>query len=134
AGRYASSSCPTTWTTSAWHRSPRRSPAASRRSSSIPARSRWSSSVRPGRWTLPARLIDGVAIAKEIRAEVARDAAALAARGVVPGLTVVLVGDDPASAVYVRAKERACGEAGMNGRTIRLPATTTQADLLAQVD
>jgi methylenetetrahydrofolate dehydrogenase (NADP+)/methenyltetrahydrofolate cyclohydrolase len=83
---------------------------------------------------LPASLIDGVAVAKDIRAEVARDAAALRERGVVPGLTVVLVGDDPASAVYVRAKERACGEAGMIGRTIRLPASTPEAELLALVD
>jgi methylenetetrahydrofolate dehydrogenase (NADP+)/methenyltetrahydrofolate cyclohydrolase len=83
---------------------------------------------------LPAELIDGVAVAKEVRAEVARDAAALIARGVTPGLTVVLVGDDPASAVYVRAKEKACVEAGMNGKTIRLPAETSQADLLALID
>lgn len=81
-----------------------------------------------------AKLIDGVAIAKQVRAEVARDAAALKARGVTPGLTVVLVGDDPASAVYVRSKEKACLEAGMNGKTIRLPADTPQADLLALID
>ncbi|MFA6167989.1 MAG: bifunctional methylenetetrahydrofolate dehydrogenase/methenyltetrahydrofolate cyclohydrolase FolD [Gemmatimonadaceae bacterium] len=81
-----------------------------------------------------AKLIDGVAVAKEVRAEVARDAAALIARGVTPGLTVVLVGEDPASAVYVRAKEKACIEAGMNGKTIRLPAETSQADLLALID
>ncbi len=81
-----------------------------------------------------AKLIDGVAVARQVRAEVARDVAALIARGVTPGLTVVLVGDDPASAVYVRAKEKACVEAGMNGRTIRLPAETSQADLLALID
>ena len=81
-----------------------------------------------------AELIDGVAVAKTVRAEVARDAAALKARGVTPGLTVVLVGDDPASAVYVRSKEKACVEAGMNGKTIRLPAETSQADLLALID
>ena len=83
---------------------------------------------------MPAELIDGVAVAKQVRAEVARDAAALIARGVTPGLTVVRVGDDPASAVYVRAKEKACVEAGMNGKTIRLPAETSQADLLALID
>ncbi len=81
-----------------------------------------------------AKLIDGVAIAKTVRAEVAREAAALKARGIVPGLTVVLVGDDPASAVYVRSKEKACIEAGMNGQTVRLPADTPQADLLALID
>jgi methylenetetrahydrofolate dehydrogenase (NADP+)/methenyltetrahydrofolate cyclohydrolase len=82
---------------------------------------------------LPAELIDGVAIAKTIRTEVARDAAALTERGVRPGLAVVLVGDDPASAVYVRSKGRACEEAGMHSVTIRLPASTSQAELLAQV-
>ncbi len=56
------------------------------------------------------------------------------ARGVVPGLAVVLVGEDPASAVYVRNKGRACEEAGMHSVTIRMPVTTTQAELLAVVD
>ncbi len=79
-------------------------------------------------------LIDGKALALEVRADVARDAALLAAQGVTPGLTVVLVGDDPASAVYVGAKERACREAGMNGETIRLPAESSEAELLAVVD
>jgi methylenetetrahydrofolate dehydrogenase (NADP+)/methenyltetrahydrofolate cyclohydrolase len=65
---------------------------------------------------------------------VAEEAAALAARGVTPGLTVVLVGDDAASAVYVGAKEKASREAGMAGETIRLPAATTQAELLSLVD
>lgn len=80
-----------------------------------------------------AELIDGKAIAAAVRADVARDVAALRARGVVPGLTVVLVGDDPASATYVGAKEKASREAGMTGGTIRLPVTTTQAELLALV-
>ncbi len=83
---------------------------------------------------MPAERIDGVAIAAKVRARVAVDAAALKQRGVTPGLTVVLVGDDPASAFYVGAKEKACKEAGMNGETIRLPATTTEAELLAVVD
>ena len=83
---------------------------------------------------MPAELIDGAAIARAIRQEAAEGAAALRERGVVPGLTVVLVGDDAASAVYVRSKERATIEAGMNGVTIRLPAETPQADLLALVD
>jgi methylenetetrahydrofolate dehydrogenase (NADP+)/methenyltetrahydrofolate cyclohydrolase len=83
---------------------------------------------------LPAELIDGVAIAKAIRAEVARDAAALIGRGVKPGLAVILVGDDPASAVYVRAKGKACEEAGMHSLTIRLPASTSQHELLSHVD
>ena len=81
-----------------------------------------------------ARLIDGVALAKEIRAEVAEQVAVLKARGVTPGLTVVLVGDDAGSAVYVGAKEKASREAGMAGETIRLPATTSQAELLSLVE
>ncbi|MFN9454840.1 MAG: bifunctional 5,10-methylenetetrahydrofolate dehydrogenase/5,10-methenyltetrahydrofolate cyclohydrolase [Gemmatimonadota bacterium] len=83
---------------------------------------------------MPAERIDGTAIAAAIRAEVAQGVAALAPRGVVPGLAVVLVGEDPASTVYVRAKEKASVEAGMAGRTIRLPATTSQPDLLAVID
>ena len=83
---------------------------------------------------MPAEIIDGVAVAKLVREEVARDTAALVRRGVTPGLTVVLVGEDPASTVYVRAKEKACIEAGMKGDTIRLPADTPQAELLALID
>jgi methylenetetrahydrofolate dehydrogenase (NADP+)/methenyltetrahydrofolate cyclohydrolase len=81
-----------------------------------------------------ARLIDGTALARKLRAEVAAEAAALVQRGVTPGLAVVLVGDDAASAVYVGAKEKASREAGMSGETIRLPATTSQGALLAVVD
>ena len=81
-----------------------------------------------------AELIDGKAIAADVRADVARDVAALRERGVVPGLTVVLVGDDVASATYVGAKEKASREAGMAGGTIRLPADTTQAALLALIE
>jgi methylenetetrahydrofolate dehydrogenase (NADP+)/methenyltetrahydrofolate cyclohydrolase len=65
---------------------------------------------------------------------VAADVAALASRGVVPGLTVVLVGDDSASATYVGAKEKASKAAGMHGETIRLPASTGQDELLALVE
>jgi len=82
---------------------------------------------------LPAERIDGTAIALAIRTEAAEAARALTARGVTPGLAVVLVGDDPASAVYVKAKGKACEEAGMHSVTIRLPAETTQEALLAQV-
>ena len=81
-----------------------------------------------------ARLIDGVALAKLIRAEVAAEVVALKEAGVTPGLTVVLVGDDAGSAVYVGAKEKASREAGMTGETIRLPASTSQAELLALVE
>ena len=83
---------------------------------------------------MPAKLIDGKATAKAIREQVARDAETLRARGVVPGLAVVLVGDDPASAVYVKAKGKATEEAGMHSVTIRLSADTTEAELLERVD
>jgi len=83
---------------------------------------------------LRAELIDGKAIAETIRNEVAADVAALASRGVVPGLTVVLVGDDSASATYVGAKEKASKAAGMHGETIRLSASTSQDELLALVE
>jgi len=79
-------------------------------------------------------LIDGVALAKKIRARVAEEAASLAAQGTTPGLTVVLVGDDPASAVYVRTKGRACDEVGIRSDTIILPASTAEPELLALVD
>jgi len=79
------------------------------------------------------RLIDGTATARKIRDRIAIEVAELARDGVVPGLSVILVGDDPASAVYVASKERACVEAGMNGSTIRLPADTTQDTLLGHV-
>jgi methylenetetrahydrofolate dehydrogenase (NADP+)/methenyltetrahydrofolate cyclohydrolase len=81
-----------------------------------------------------ARLLDGVAIGREIRAEVAERVAALAATGRTPGLAVVLVGEDAASQVYVRSKGRACAEAGMHSETVRLPVTTTEAELLAVID
>lgn len=73
-------------------------------------------------------------MARLIRDEVAVEAAELLARGVQPGLAVVLVGEDPASQVYVRSKGKACEEAGMHSETIRLPAETTEAELLAVID
>ena len=78
-------------------------------------------------------VIDGKEIARRVRDRVAVEVAALKAKGVTPGLTVVLVGDDPASAVYVAAKGKACAEAGMIGKTIRMPATTSQAELIEVV-
>jgi methylenetetrahydrofolate dehydrogenase (NADP+) / methenyltetrahydrofolate cyclohydrolase len=78
-------------------------------------------------------LIDGAALARKIRDEVAHEVAELKARGVTPGLTVVLVGDDPASAVYVGAKEKASREAGMASETIRLAASSSEAQLLSLV-
>ncbi|MFN3596313.1 MAG: bifunctional methylenetetrahydrofolate dehydrogenase/methenyltetrahydrofolate cyclohydrolase FolD [Rubricoccaceae bacterium] len=83
---------------------------------------------------MPARLIDGTALAADVRADTARAAAAFAARaGRRPGLRVVLVGEHPASASYVRAKQRAAEEAGFDAATLRLPETTSEAELLALV-
>ena len=83
---------------------------------------------------MSARVLDGAAIARAIRDEVARDVAELKRRGVEPGLAVVIVGDDPASRAYVKSKGDACREAGMHSETVRLPADTTEAELLAEVD
>ena len=77
--------------------------------------------------------IDGKGIAAEIRAEVAAEAAAMAAAGVAPGLAVVLVGENPASVSYVTAKERACAECGIRSFPVRLPATASQGELLAEI-
>jgi methylenetetrahydrofolate dehydrogenase (NADP+)/methenyltetrahydrofolate cyclohydrolase len=81
-----------------------------------------------------AELIDGKRIAAEIRQEVKEDVDELKGKGITPGLAVVLVGDNPASAVYVRMKAKACEEAGIYSRVIRLPQDTSQADLEAVVD
>ncbi len=79
---------------------------------------------------MSARIIDGKAVAAALRARLAVTVAALPYQ---PGLAVVLVGDDPASAVYVRRKDRAAQQAGIAARTIRLPATTSEVDLLAVI-
>jgi len=81
-----------------------------------------------------AQLIDGTAIGKTMRAELAGEITALGAKGVKPGLAVVLVGENPASQVYVRMKGKACEEAGMHSETIKLSAETSEAELLAVVD
>ena len=81
-----------------------------------------------------ARIIDGKAIAAELRAKVAADVRTLAPRGIVPGLAVVLIGDDPASEVYVRNKTKAVKEAGMRSFDHHLPATTSEAEILTVVD
>jgi methylenetetrahydrofolate dehydrogenase (NADP+) / methenyltetrahydrofolate cyclohydrolase len=81
-----------------------------------------------------ARILDGAALAREIRDEVAREVVELGREGIRPGLAVVIVGDNPASQVYVKSKGDACREAGMHSVTVRLPADTTEAELLAEVD
>jgi methylenetetrahydrofolate dehydrogenase (NADP+)/methenyltetrahydrofolate cyclohydrolase len=82
-----------------------------------------------------ARIIDGNAIAAEVRAEVRRDVEALVAGGGQrPHLTAALVGDDPASASYVRGKRRDCEEVGISSDTLHLPASTSQEELLDHVE
>jgi methylenetetrahydrofolate dehydrogenase (NADP+) / methenyltetrahydrofolate cyclohydrolase len=83
---------------------------------------------------MTARVLDGVPIADAIRAEVAARVAEHRKGGRQPGLAVVIVGENPASMVYVRAKGKACDEAGMHSETVRLPVETTETDLLAVVD
>ena len=83
---------------------------------------------------MTARVLDGVRLGKEIRAEVAAEVGRLAERGRKPGLAVVIVGEDPASRVYVRSKGRACVEAGMLSETIELPTSVSEAELLATID
>jgi len=82
---------------------------------------------------MTAQLIDGVTLSRQIRAEVGARAAALAARGRPPGLAVILVGDDPASAVYVRNKVKACHEHGLQSVLDRYDATLPEATLLARI-
>jgi methylenetetrahydrofolate dehydrogenase (NADP+) / methenyltetrahydrofolate cyclohydrolase len=82
---------------------------------------------------MTAQLIDGVALSRQIRAEVAQRAAALTARGHTPGLAVILVGDDPASATYVRNKVKACADAGVRSVLEKYDATLTEAALLERL-
>ena len=83
---------------------------------------------------MPARLIDGQAIGDAMRAELQGEIRDLKAKGVLPGLAAVLVGDHPASATYVRMKGKACDEAGLYHETIGLPAETTEAELLELIE
>jgi methylenetetrahydrofolate dehydrogenase (NADP+)/methenyltetrahydrofolate cyclohydrolase len=83
---------------------------------------------------MAAHLIDGKALAQEVRDRVRAEVAELAAAGVQPGLAVILVGEDPGSQVYVRNKERACLEAGIRSFLHRLPSETTEAELLRLID
>ena len=78
-------------------------------------------------------LIDGKAVSRKVLEECRADIAAMKAQGVVPGLAVVIVGDDPASQAYVGSKVRTCGDLGLFSRHIALPAATSQDDLLAVV-
>ncbi|MEK7814727.1 MAG: bifunctional methylenetetrahydrofolate dehydrogenase/methenyltetrahydrofolate cyclohydrolase FolD [Chloroflexota bacterium] len=82
-----------------------------------------------------AKILDGVALAREVRAEVAAGVAEIQRKHeIAPGLAAVLVGDDPASAIYVRNKRRACAEVGMVSETFRLPGGAAQSEVLALVE
>ena len=83
---------------------------------------------------MSAHIIDGKALAQHWREQVARDCVALQARGVKPGLAVLLVGDNPASQVYVRNKVKACEQAGLHSVLEQLPADLSESDLLARVE
>lgn len=84
---------------------------------------------------MPARILDGKALAQKVREQVAGEVARLRERsGRVPGLVVVLVGEDPASRVYVRNKENACKAAGMRGTLLRLPADVAEETVLSTID
>ena len=80
------------------------------------------------------KLIDGRAIAEKVYIDLRREVAELKAKGVTPGLAVILVGDNPASRAYVRSKDRMCRELGLHSMKLELPASTTQIDLLARVE
>ncbi|WP_306755496.1 bifunctional methylenetetrahydrofolate dehydrogenase/methenyltetrahydrofolate cyclohydrolase FolD [Paracoccus actinidiae] len=82
---------------------------------------------------MTAKLIDGKAFAADLRSRIAAQVTAMKARGITPGLAVVLVGEDPASQVYVRSKGKMTHELGMNSWEHRLPAETAQTDLLALI-
>ncbi len=83
---------------------------------------------------MAAKIIDGRKISAEIRASIKQETALLKEKGVVPGLAVVLVGDDPASKVYVGQKEKGCLEAGFASFLHKLPASATQEELLSLID
>ncbi len=82
---------------------------------------------------MTAQILDGAALARSIRVDVARRAAALSAQGRPPGLAVILVGEDPASSVYVRNKVKDCEESSIRSMLIRMPADSAETDLLARI-
>ena len=82
---------------------------------------------------MPAQLLDGKLMAAELEEELKKRVEALAQKGYTPGLTVILVGDDPASQTYVSNKEKACARLGIRSRTLRMPADTTQETLEAAI-
>jgi methylenetetrahydrofolate dehydrogenase (NADP+)/methenyltetrahydrofolate cyclohydrolase len=82
---------------------------------------------------MSAKIIDGKAIAAQVRADVAERVKALQARGIQPGLAAVLVGDDPASHIYVGSKQKACEEVGMYSEKVEMPASSTQDEVIEEI-
>lgn len=80
------------------------------------------------------KLIDGKALSAQLRSGIKEEVEEIKAKGITPGLAVILVGDDPASQVYVRNKEKACIAAGMHSEVYRLPQETSEEELLARID
>ncbi|MER2054069.1 MAG: bifunctional methylenetetrahydrofolate dehydrogenase/methenyltetrahydrofolate cyclohydrolase FolD [Clostridia bacterium] len=83
---------------------------------------------------MSAQILDGIVLSAEIKEDVKRRVTAMKEQGVIPGLAVILVGDDPASEIYVRNKGKGCEETGMLSRTIRMNAAVTQEELEAEID
>lgn len=83
---------------------------------------------------MAAAILDGKIMSADIKAEIAEKVKMLKEKGITPGLAVILVGNDPASEIYVRNKQTGCEETGMNGQTIRMPEDTTQEELEAEID
>ncbi len=83
---------------------------------------------------MAAQMLDGKAMSAELREELALRVQRVKGKGVTPGLAVILVGDDPASQIYVKNKELGCQQVGIHSVTIRLPETASQAELEAQID
>lgn len=83
---------------------------------------------------MTAQIIDGIALSKQLRAEVAQRTLALKSRGITPGLAVILVGEDPASQVYVRNKVKACFDSGLHSVFEKYEATLSQSELLARIE
>lgn len=81
-----------------------------------------------------AKIIDGKALSRQVREQLKQRVAVLRQKGITPGLAVILVGDDPASQIYVANKERACAEVGIYSEVLRMPADTTQEQLLQAVE
>ena len=83
---------------------------------------------------MAAEILDGKVMSERLRAEIAERVTALKEKGITPGLAVILVGNDPASEIYVRNKGKGCKEVGMYSRTIRLPEETTQEELNSEIE